>query len=398
MNLAELLRRAAETHGERPAVSDGFGLHQNYRALAARAARLARALRERFGLRPGETVGIVMSNQPAYLEILFGCWQAGLAAVPVNAKLHAREIAWILDNAEARLCFVSAELAEAVAPLVAVLDRLSTVVVAASTEYERLFRFDGMAPERAVTPDTLAWLFYTSGTTGRPKGAMLSHRNLMRMIVNYFADVDQIGPGECIIHAAPLSHGSGLYGLPHLAKGANQVIPDSRGFDPAECLSLIGHYPGASFFFAPTMVQRLAVAATREKVATSNLKTIVYGGGPMYVADLLRAIEVFGPKFVQIYGQGEAPMTITGLPKWMHADTADPRYLERLGSAGPARTDVEVMVVGEDDRPLGVGEVGEVICRGDVVMQGYWRNPKASAETLRGGWLHTGDMGSFDAE
>src|SRR4029077_18566926 len=127
-------------------------------------------------------------------------------------------------------------------------------------------------------------------------------------------------------------------------------------------------------------------------------KKIVYGGGPMYVADLLKALDLLGPKLAQIYGQGEAPMTITALSKEMHAERAHPRWLERLGSAGVARTDVEVRVVDRDDRDLPIGETGEIICRGDVVMAGYWRDDAASSDTLRGGWLHTGDVGSFDAE
>ena len=131
---------------------------------------------------------------------------------------------------------------------------------------------------------------------------------------------------------------------------------------------------------------------------TTNLKLICYGGGPMYVADTERALALFGPKLAQIFGQGESPMTITCLSRAMHAARAHPRYRQRLASVGIARTDVEIRVVGEDggDRPT--GEPGEVLVRGDVVMQGYWQNPDATAETLRGGWLHTGDIGSLDED
>ena len=146
------------------------------------------------------------------------------------------------------------------------------------------------------------------------------------------------------------------------------------------------------------MVHRLDNHPRAADADTANLKTIAYGGGPMYVADSLKAMDVLGDKLVQIYGQGEAPMTITGLSKSLHQMRDHPRYLERLGSAGIARTDVEVRVVDADDRDLPVGEIGEVICRGEVVMAGYWRDPAASAATLRGGWLHTGDLGCFDAD
>jgi acyl-CoA synthetase (AMP-forming)/AMP-acid ligase II len=218
------------------------------------------------------------------------------------------------------------------------------------------------------------------------------------MTLSYFADIDTITPHDCTIHAAPMSHGSGLYALPHVAKAANHVIPVSGGFDLDELLELIAVYQGVTCFFAPTMVTRLVNHPTVSSMDTSHLKTLIYGGGPMYVEDLRRALELFGPKLVQIYGQGEAPMTITALSKALHAATSQPRYLERLGSAGIARSDVEVRVVDADDRDLPPGEVGEVLVRGDVVMQGYWNNPQASAETIRGGWLHTGDLGAMDTD
>ncbi|MEE8445052.1 MAG: AMP-binding protein, partial [Alphaproteobacteria bacterium] len=202
----------------------------------------------------------------------------------------------------------------------------------------------------------------------------------------------------CIIHAAPMSHASGIYGLPHVAKGANQVIVESGGFDPAEIVALIQAWPGASMFFAPTMIVRLLASPAIDGADTGNLKAIIYGGGPMYVEDSLKALARFGPCLVQIYGQGEAPMTITGLTKAMHTEVDHPRYMARLASVGIARTDVEVRVFDADDNELPAGEIGEVVLRGDVVMKGYWDNPEATAETLRGGWLHTGDLGAFDED
>jgi long-chain acyl-CoA synthetase len=245
-------------------------------------------------------------------------------------------------------------------------------------------------------PDDPAWLFYTSGTTGRPKGATLTHRNLLMMSLSYFADIDPVGANDSILHAAPISHGSGLYGLPHVARGAVSVIPESGGADPAEIAALIRRWPGMSFFAAPIMVKRLAGDPDIVAADLTNLKTIIYGGAPMYLADLEAALDVFGPRLAQIYGQGETPMTITALSKADHADRGDPRWRDRLQSVGFPRTDVEVRVVGDDDLELPTGEIGEVVVRGDVVMAGYWNQPEATAETLRGGWLHTGDVGSFD--
>ena len=146
------------------------------------------------------------------------------------------------------------------------------------------------------------------------------------------------------------------------------------------------------------MIVRLLESRRTADVNLDHLKTIIYGGGPMYVEDTRRALDMLGPKLVQIYGQGEAPMTITGLARELHLDTGHPRYLERLGSVGTARTDVEVRIVGPDDEPLPPGETGEVVLRGDVVMKGYWNNPEATHEALRGGWLHTGDLGAMDED
>jgi long-chain acyl-CoA synthetase len=397
MNVASFLTKAARTFAARPAVSLGTEPYCTYGALGNRVAQLAGTLTHRCGLQPGDRVALAMSNSPEYVEVLYAVWHAGLTAVPMNAKLHQREFAYILENSGARLCFATPDLVETVVPLTQEVACLEAVIATEDAEYRTFCTGEAIAM-RDVAPDAIAWLFYTSGTTGRPKGAMLTHRNLLVMTLSYFADIDMITPYDCTIHAAPMSHGSGLYGLPHVAKAANQVIPVSGGFDLSELAELIAAYQGVTCFFAPTMVTRLVNHPTAASVDPHHLKTLIYGGGPMYVEDLRHALHLFGPKLVQIYGQGEAPMTITALSKPFHVGTNHPRYLERLGSAGIARSDVEVRVVDADDRDLPPGEIGEVLVRGDVVMRGYWNNPQASAETLRGGWLHTGDLGTFDAD
>ncbi len=207
-----------------------------------------------------------------------------------------------------------------------------------------------------------------------------------------------MAPTDGILHAAPLSHGAGCYGLPHIARAAVSIIPESGHFDPAEIATLLQRWRGVSFFAAPTMVTRLIDNPGFAAADHANLKTIIYGGGPMYVADLKRALALLGPRLSQIYGQGEAPMTITGLSKAQHAEINHPRWEQRLGSTGIARTDVEVRVADETDRDVPSGQSGEVLVRGDVVMKGYWCDPAATAQTLRGGWLHTGDIGAFDED
>ncbi len=390
MNPALLLARTARQHPDRPALAVGTRVVASYAGFAESVARLAAGLSRQLG--PGARVGLVMKNCPEYAVAMFACWHAGLVAVPINAKLHPKELEYILGHSGCRLCFATPELYPALAGL-AVPD-LADAVEVGSAAWNALFA----APIEVATrsADDAAWLFYTSGTTGRPKGVTLTTRNLMAALLNYFADVDAITPGDAIIHAAPMSHGSGFYMLPHVAHGGLNVTPESGGFEPAEVFELLRAHRGVTMFAAPTMVKRLV--DHRDGGAVPGLKTIVYGGGPMYVADCQAARERFGNVLVQIYGQGESPMTITCLPRADHADTAHPRHLERLASVGPAFTGVEVRVAGADDEALPAGEIGEVLVRGDTVMAGYWDNPAATADTLRNGWLHTGDVGSLDAD
>jgi fatty-acyl-CoA synthase len=211
----------------------------------------------------------------------------------------------------------------------------------------------------------------------------------MAMTVAYLADIDAPDENCSLVHGAPMSHGSGLYIAPYVLRGARQVVPESGGFDPAEFLDLCEHHPGSSAFLAPTMVQRL-VQTGRDR--PTNLRTIVYGGGPMYLDSLKKAIGVLGSIFAQIYGQGESPMTITGLRRADH-DSGDDAILR---SVGYARSGMDVAVLREDGTRTDTGEIGEIVCRGDAVMSGYWNNSDATCDTLKNGWLYTGDMGSFD--
>jgi len=392
-NVANLLLRAARVHSRQPALALGTRVIADYAMLERRVAALAWTLRHRVGLNAGDCVALFMANCPEFVEVLFACWHAGLAAVPVNAKLHPRELEFILSDSGARLCFVTAEneggAQSARAP--ALLDLINV----RSAAYDRLIGDEGIdiAP---CGPDDVAWLFYTSGTTGRPKGVMITHRNLLTIVFSYFTDLDTISPGDSILHAAPMSHGSGLYIAPHVAQAALNIAPESGSFDPDEIHRLIGVHRGVTLFAAPTMVKRMVECD--EAGDMTNLKTIVYGGGPMYVAECKRAMGRYGYKLAQIYGQGEAPMTITVMNKTLHANTVHPRYEQRLASVGHAFAGVEVRVADSEDRPLPVGAVGEILVRGDVVMRGYWHNETASAETLRNGWLHTGDVGALDED
>jgi acyl-CoA synthetase (AMP-forming)/AMP-acid ligase II len=395
MNLSLTLQNVARHLPGRPAVSwEGGTL--SYAALEDQVQRIAGALLGRHVLRPGMRVALAMENCSEYLPALFGIWRAGLAAVPMNAKLHPREMAWILADSETALCLASPKLADDLSSPGLSANPLPPILATGTADYAALLSSESLNAAPA-DPQAEAWLFYTSGTTGRPKGAVLSHRNLLFACHCYYADIDFIGPQDSILHAAPLTHGSGLYGLAHLARGSNNIILGGS-FEPERVFQAIATHDNVAMFAAPTMVSRLINHARAGEADTRGLKTIAYGGAPMYVADLERALELFGPKLYQLYGQGESPMTITGLDKVMHADKSHPSYQARLVSAGVARTGVAVKVVREDGRELPPGEVGEIVTKSDCVMKGYWKNPDANAKALRDGWLWTGDLGSIDAD
>jgi len=393
MNQGVWLERVARADPHRPAVGWGDRVVATYSDLASRAAKLAGALRNGLKLQIGDRVGMISQNHPAYLETLYGTWFAGLAAVPINAKLHGAELGYILAHSGAKLCFVSQDVADELARHAP--DQLMQVFVIGSPQYEALFTNDPIAcTERSSAH--LAWLFYTSGTTGKPKGAMLTHGNLAAMSFAYALEVDPVEAGDVLLHAAPMSHGSGLYMMAQVMRRAVNVVPESGGFDAGEIFRLFRHWRRVSMFAAPTMVRRLV--ASPEHCDPSAIRTIVYGGAPMYVEDAKDALARFGPRLAQIYGQGESPMTITTLSKANLAASDHPRWLSHLASAGLPFACVDVAVVDEEDRFLPAGEVGEIVCRGPTVMAGYWNDPAASAKTLAGGWLHTGDVGVFDEE
>ena len=397
MNIAHWLARSAKSFPDHPALALGSRTVLSFREFAAATAVRAHALQSRMDCQPGTRIAILAGNCPAYLEALYAIWWAGCVAVPINAKLHPREALFILADAGVSVCFVSTQWRQGLATVADELPMALRLIELGSDEFNAMKTNASLAIVPR-DPDDLAWLFYTSGTTGKPKGAMLTHRNLMAMTFNYFSDVDSIAVGDCLLHAAPVSHGSGLYNFAHVLRGACQVFPASQGFDPAEIVSLLKTHAGMSMFAAPTMVKRLTEHVAQIDADTANLKTIIYGGGPMYVADLKQSLKILGNKFVQIYGQGESPMTISVLSRFHHMDTKHPRHEARLASVGMAHSGVQIRICNDAATEVATGEIGEVCVRSDTVMLGYWSDKQASAQTLRDGWLLTGDIGSVDED
>jgi acyl-CoA synthetase (AMP-forming)/AMP-acid ligase II len=398
MNVGRFLANAAERNSAKAGFVWGDEV-VSYREANARSDSLAGALR-RFGLGPGERVGVLMPNCPQLLESMFATWKAGGCVVPLNARFQREELVYHLADPRARAVIFSEEYRETVA---AVRDRVPTVErficvgepLPGQLAYDELVTEDpGPAGDTGAADDDLAWLFYTSGTTGRPKGAMLTHGVLTFVSVSWVADLMPLQPEDVGLHAAPLTHGAGFHALALTMKGATQVLLRPPHFDPENFCATVERQRVTNAWLVPTQIKMLLNYRELEKWDLSSLRWIVYGGSPMYVEDLKEALRRIGPVFVQIFGQGETPMTATYLRREDHVLAG--AAAARLASCGRARSGLEVRVLDGQDRELPRGQGGQICVRGASVMKGYWERPEATAETLRGGWLHTGDVGYMD--
>ncbi len=331
MNIASLLAEPAARAGDRLALVQGERA-LTYRELGDRVARLAGGL-ARLGLGPGDRVVLLMPNRPELVESLWAAFHGGFTAVPVNWHLHPDEVAYIVRHCGAAVVVVSDETAAATRGLPD-----GVRVVRTGSGYEDLLAA-AVAPRAETAAGDPAWLFYTSGTTGRPKGATLTHRNLSAMTEAYWRDLDPVADGSVYLHAAPLTHGSGLYLLPSTARGATQVIAPGISFSAAGFVRLIQeHQVTHAAFLAPTMLRYVVDEARGASLPT--LRSIVVGGAPLYQEDLRTAVGVFGPVVTQMYGQGEAPMTITVMPP--------AEALDHPGSCGRPFHGVEIRLAGAD--------------------------------------------------
>ncbi len=395
MNIANWLYATSLVRPAAPALYNGTTLVANYASFAHQAFALSRLLQEKYQLGQGDRIAFYLPNCTQYLVLFYATWWLGATAVPINHKLHKKEAAWILANAQTSIVYTDSgsEFLQQDLP-----DGCIELGINKDWVTDHAAKNVRTQPPAATNSADLAWLFYTSGTTGRPKGVMLTHANLVAMSLCYPLDVDSLGPTDAALYAAPMSHGAGLYNMIFVRVGGAHVVPESRGFDSQEVFNLATTFKQLSMFAAPTMVKRLVAKAQEVKFKNTALKTIILGGGPMYAADLVEAIEVLGPCFAHIYGQGETPMTITSIPRELLADSTNPLWRERLSSVGTAQSCIEVRVVDAQLQPVAAKIAGEILVRGPTVMQGYWQNPEASSTTIVDGWLRTGDIGYMDED
>ena len=397
MRITQTLRRAVQTRADATATICG-NREQTWRELRERVARLAGALHG-LGVQAEDRVAILALNSDRYLEYLYGVSWAGAAANPVNIRLAPPEIAYTLEDSESRVLFVDDAFAPVVAQIRAQLPALEHVVFIGDGElpegclaYEDLIANHAPDAEAEVRGDALAGLFYTGGTTGKSKGVMLSHDAIVYNMLNM---LPMLGYDQTAVylHAAPMFHLADMANT-HVVTavgGTHCVIPR---FDIDALLAMIARGKVTHTMLVPTMINMLVSSGKLEGADIASLRRMLYGASPMPEALLLRAMKALpGVGFVQGYGQTEAAPVVTLLPAEAHYPGSD-----KLTSAGVPAYGVDVAIMDEAGSEVATGTVGEVCARGLNIMQGYWKRPEQTAETLRDGWLRTGDLGYMDGD
>jgi acyl-CoA synthetase (AMP-forming)/AMP-acid ligase II len=400
MQLTRPLHLALTDCPHRTALVDG-GRRVAYGELAARVARLAALLRAR-GVCSGDRVALLGMNSARYVEAIYAVWWAGGVVNPVNIRWTAAEMAWSLDDCETRWLIVD----QAFAAQASVLREQSHCLA------EVLYFDDGVPPADAVdveaalvglTPmedaarqrDDLAALMYTGGTTGKPKGVMLSHANLFIGTLSASASVHREA-GAVALTCAPLFHVGAVGHLLQLVGQAATVVL-LPAFDEVAIMRGIADERATETFLVPTMLKRLIDHPRFGEFDLSSLRSVLYGAAPIDEGLLTQALCAMpSAGFVQFYGMTELSPVITALSASCHWPIVDQAARARLRSAGRPIPTAEVAVIDTAGQSLPPGQVGEIVARGPMVMQGYWGQPQLSAQTLRGGWMHTGDLGRFD--
>lgn len=399
IHLTQAIHRAVRQHPQRLATVCG-GRRRTWAEVGDRIARLASGLRE-LGMRPGDRVGILSLNSDRYLELYFAVWWGGGVANPINFRWSTAEIAYSLDDCDTRILVVDDAYAPMAEELVARAKSLRTIIHACDgTARAGMFDYEQLVADHAPIDDALrrnddlAGVFYTGGTTGQPKGVMLSHANLyggaMVGVAERVAREHDVG-----LHAAPMFHlADGMFLLVLSMLGCTQVIVPA--FVPEVVLDAMQNERVSTALLVPTMIQMLVDHPRLPEFRLESLKQVVYGASPISEALLERAMQRLpAAGFLQCYGQTEMSPIVTVLPPPCHTDAAQ---RHRLRSAGRPAIGVEVKIVDGDGRELPMNAVGEIAARGGGVMQGYWNKPAQTAAALRDGWMLTGDGAYMDED
>lgn len=373
MEIGDLIRQAARRHGDTVAI-ECEGRVLSFNEFNEVTDRLGNSLLG-IGLSPGDRVGVLLPNGIEGLIVYYALAKSGLVRVSLNHRDSHQDHMHRIADSESR-AMISQEASR------------FPVEFAIDLEYLERLCSDGSPSPCDVQRSALApyRIGYTGGTTGPPKGVVLTMANEYAEITNYLIDlIPGIGSSDVMVHAAPVTHASGSFFIPHLIRGARNIILPK--FDPARYLEVLEQKGATSTFLVPTMIAMVLEDPNIEDLDASKLRRFCYGASPIAPSLVERAENAFGKILTQTYGQAEAPMTLTLLRPEQH---------HRVGSAGEPYTMVEIRVFDDNDKEVPIGSDGEIVARGQIVMSGYWNRAKETAETLRSGWLHTGDIGRMD--
>ena len=398
MNLSHFLTDIARRHPDRPGFLWGDQTW-TWAQIESRSAAFAEALIQRFNVSKGDRIMVQSANNNQMIEAMFGCWRAGAVWVPANFRQTPEDVAFLAQSSQARGLLIGAEFAAHAAACAPHLEFVVSIGASDfAPEYESVITpFIGQSrPALGMNRDDPCWFFFTSGTTGRPKAAVLTHGQMGFVVTNHLCDlmpgsgVDW-GQNDVSLVVAPLSHGAGIHLLAQVAHGIPSILPSGTKLDPAEVWALVESHRVTNLFTVPTIVKLLVEHPAVDRHDHTSLRYVIYAGAPMYRADQITALEKLGPVLVQYFGLGEVTGNITVLPRRHHSGGE-----MRLGTCGFARTGMQVQVQNDQGLNCAPLETGEICVTGPAVFAGYFNNPEANAKSFRDGWFRTGDLGHVD--
>ncbi|MEV7132167.1 AMP-binding protein [Arthrobacter sp. NPDC093128] len=398
MNLAQFLTQTARRIPDADALIHGQ-TRWSWRDLDERVSALAAHMLER-GVKPGQSVLLDAPNHPEFVQAMFATWRIGAVLVPINTRLHDSDLASIAEVCEPVLMIAHSSTTSHVSAVKAVVGpELETLWLEATgpDSVSAYVRPSGPLQNLGVWAGDAAWYFLTSGTSGPPKAAVLTHDQLGYVITNHLADLmPTTTETDCSLVVAPLSHGAGIHLLPQVARGAATVIPVSFSLKPAEIWELVETERVANMFTVPTILKRLVDDESISRHDHSSLRYVIYAGAPMASRDQQQARAALGEVLVQYYGLAEVTGNITVLPPHHHGHTS-PVEVE-FSTCGFPRTGMQVSIQDDQGNELPALEHGEICVAGPAVFPGYLKNPMANERAFRHGWFRTGDIGTFDSE
>ncbi|TWH00113.1 acyl-CoA synthetase (AMP-forming)/AMP-acid ligase II [Mesorhizobium sp. J18] len=400
MNLAHFLTQSARRDPE------GIGFvwrdrQWTWAEMEARVAAMATALAEEFGVVKGDRVLVQSANCNQMFESMFACFRLGAVWVPANYRQSPDEVAYLAKASGARGMICGAAFPAHAEACRKQCPDLEFVIAIGETgfgeDYDRIVeRHAGRSvPSTAVERDDPCWFFFTSGTTGRPKAAVLTHGQMAFVITNHLCDLmPGTGRDDASIVVAPLSHGAGVHQLAQVAHGVKTILPPGEKLDVPTIWQLVEKWRVTNTFTVPTILKMLVEDPSVDRFDHSSLRYVIYAGAPMYRADQKRALEKLGPVIVQYFGLGEVTGNITVLPPAYHDPEDGPNA--RIGTCGFERTGMQVSIQNDAGEEVAPGETGEICVIGPAVFAGYYDNPEANRKAFRNGWFRTGDLGHMD--